>query len=353
MYDGQLWKDWLKKSGKPFLEVPGNLLLMMNVDWFKPFEHSTYSAGVIYLVVQNLPRSLRFKLENIIIVGAIPGPHEPPNTINTYLEPMVDDLIKLWRGVSMQTPGRLINTKLVRAALGYISCDIPATRKVCGFYGIRAIKGCSKCFKSFTPLTNVFGSNLDYSGYNRDSWEQRSHDLHCSKAFRAKAASTKKDQEAIQHEIGARYSELLRLPYFDIVRFHLVDPMHNLLGTAKNMMSIWKDSGLLSHSIFEKIQQQADLVNLPAGIGRIPGKIESGFSDFTAEQWKTWTTVLSQHVLSDILPKEHYLLWCMFAEACSILCRPNLHVSHLLQADDLLVRFCTQFETLCRYFYSS
>lgn len=55
-------------------EERGNLLLMMNVDWFRPFKHSPYSAGMIYLVVQNLPRSLRFKVENVIIVGAIPGP---------------------------------------------------------------------------------------------------------------------------------------------------------------------------------------------------------------------------------------------------------------------------------------
>ena len=112
------------------------------------------------------------------------------------------------------------------------------------------------------------------------------------------------------------------------------------------MMTIWKESGLLSNSSFENIQKQVDLVNLPAGIGRIPGKIVHGFSDFTAEQWKTWKTVLSQYVLRDILLKEHYLLWCMFAQACSILCRPNIHVSHLQQADDLLIRFCTHFETL-------
>ena len=97
--------------------------------WFKPFEHSTYSAGVIYLVGQNLPQSLHFKLENVIISGGIPGPHESPLTINPYLEPMVDDLIILWRGVSIQTSGRLFMNKTVRAALGYISCDIPAIRK--------------------------------------------------------------------------------------------------------------------------------------------------------------------------------------------------------------------------------
>ena len=78
VYDGKLWKEW-----KPFLDVPGNLLLMLNVDWFKPFKHTVYSVGVIYLVIQNLPRAVRFKPENIIIVGTIPGPHEPKLTV-TY-----------------------------------------------------------------------------------------------------------------------------------------------------------------------------------------------------------------------------------------------------------------------------
>ena len=47
-----------------FASVTGE---MMNVGWLKPFEHSTYSVGVIYLVVQNVPRPICFKLENILI----------------------------------------------------------------------------------------------------------------------------------------------------------------------------------------------------------------------------------------------------------------------------------------------
>ena len=103
----------------------------------------------------------------------------------------------------MQTSGRLFMNKTVRIALGYISCDIPATRKVCGYYGIKAIKGCSKCLKSFTPLTDLFGSSLTIQGL------QGSHELHRRKAFLASAAATKKHREVIEHEIGARYSELI------------------------------------------------------------------------------------------------------------------------------------------------
>lgn len=48
--------------------------------------------GVIYLVVLNLPREERFKDENMICVGLIPGPKEPKININAYLEPLVDEL---------------------------------------------------------------------------------------------------------------------------------------------------------------------------------------------------------------------------------------------------------------------
>ena len=89
-----IWKEWMETSnGVPFLEVPGNVLFMLNIDWFQPFERTQYSTGVIYLVIQNLPRSVRFKPENIIIVSAIPGPKEHTCAeLNPYLEPLVRSL---------------------------------------------------------------------------------------------------------------------------------------------------------------------------------------------------------------------------------------------------------------------
>ena len=68
---------------------------MLNVDWFK---HQEDKVGVMYLAVLNLPTEMQYKRENI--VGTIPGPSEPPTTINTYLHPLVTELLKLWDGVS-------------------------------------------------------------------------------------------------------------------------------------------------------------------------------------------------------------------------------------------------------------
>ena len=62
IYDGAVWKDFLSFDGKPFLAAPYNLSLKLNVDWIQPFDHTQYSMGLIYLAIENLPRSERFKI---------------------------------------------------------------------------------------------------------------------------------------------------------------------------------------------------------------------------------------------------------------------------------------------------
>lgn len=340
VYDGKLWKDW-----NEYLKVPGNLLLMLNVDWFRPFKHVTYSIGVIYLVIQNLPRTVRFKPENIIIVGTIPGPHEPKLTINTYLKPMVDELLTLWNGVQIDTSNSIFGSRTIRVALCCISSDIPATRKLCGFYGFKAKFGCSKCMKEFA--TDSFSDSTDYSGFQRDQWPPRDIKIHRQKALESKNATTATARSQIEREIGVRYSELLRLPYLDIVRCHLVDPMHNLfLGTAKNVMSLWKSKCIIPISALKAIQDKMDSISVPARVGRLPGKIASGFSDFTAEQWMAWTIIYSPFVLKDFLPPDHFKMWCFFSLSCSLFCRPYLHRAELEEADKLMMKFCTTFERI-------
>ena len=98
IFDGRIWKEWQYVDGQPYLASPRNYAFMLNVDWFQPFKHSLYSVGALYMVLMNLPRSERFKPENVFLVGVIPGPHEPKLNINSYLQPLVAELNVLWKG---------------------------------------------------------------------------------------------------------------------------------------------------------------------------------------------------------------------------------------------------------------
>ena len=43
--DGRIWQEFRVHSGMPFLDISCNLALLLNINWFQPFEHATYSVG--------------------------------------------------------------------------------------------------------------------------------------------------------------------------------------------------------------------------------------------------------------------------------------------------------------------
>lgn len=105
-------------------------------------------------------------------------------------------------------------------------------------------------------------------------------------------ANAKSKQQEVIKKYGIRYSVLLQLPYFDVVRFHVVDAIHNLLlGTAKNMMWIWCENGIISQRDMLQIQSIINSIVVPVDVGRIPSNVASSFSGFTADQWRNWTCI--------------------------------------------------------------
>jgi len=60
------------------------------------------------------------------------------------------------------------------------------------------------------------------------------------------------------------------------VKITVTDPMHNLyLGTAKHVFKLWIEPFTSANLL--QIEAQAQLLRLPADIGRLPSNISSGF----------------------------------------------------------------------------
>ena len=72
IYDRKVRNDFPSPSGVPFLSVPYNFALTLNVDWFQPSKRSNYAAGAMYVSVQNLPRRERYTNDNVFLLGVIP-----------------------------------------------------------------------------------------------------------------------------------------------------------------------------------------------------------------------------------------------------------------------------------------
>lgn len=75
---------------------------------------------------------------------------------------------------------------------------------------------------------------------------------------------------------------------------------------------------------------------VPPDVGRIPSKILTGFSGFTADQFKNWFILFSIPSLFGILTGEHMACWHDFVLACRILCKHSLTIADINLSDALL-----------------
>ena len=178
IYDGAVWRNFQEVSAKLFLVATSpSLASMLNVDWFQPFKHTVHSVGVIYLTILNLPWSLQYKRQTVVLLGLIPRPSEPKHNINTFLDPLVDELARYWTSIYLDIDvckGSAVVKEVVRCALLCCACDLPAGRKVCGFLGHSASLDCSKCLKAYSGSAG----NMNYSGFDHSSWAPITNQMH-------------------------------------------------------------------------------------------------------------------------------------------------------------------------------
>ena len=155
---------------------------------------------------------------------------------------------------------------------------------------------------------------------------------------------SKSVSERKQHvfDTHVRWSEILRLPYFNPIRHLIVDPMHNLfLGIAHWIVKrLWIEGGKISKSDLKLIENRAKQIKLPADMGRIPYKISigEGFSGFTANQWKSFILIYATPLMWDLLDTSDRKILVNFVRACSLLTCRIIDNSMLSEAHDRLLK---------------
>eukprot|EP00734_Pompholyxophrys_sp_LG126_P000390 Pompholyxophrys_sp_v1_NODE_153_length_1503_cov_15.160221.p1 type:complete len:421 gc:universal NODE_153_length_1503_cov_15.160221:1382-120(-) len=231
--DGRIWSspEWSE-----YLENQDNLALMMNFDFFSPFESRTrYSVGFLYLTVLNLKRGSRYKREHVIFLGVIPGPKEPSLHLNGYLHYFVKDLLELDKGTQISYQGQFFEIELkVRARLFCVTADLPAVRKVLAFLSCNADSGCSKCE---AKKVEHFVQGKTKKDWSSEAGQPRTHTSVKEAGDAYKSCASENAAETLSTQTGIRYCVLSKLLYFNLILLHVIDPMHNLyLGVAKTMI---------------------------------------------------------------------------------------------------------------------
>jgi hypothetical protein len=225
IWDGEVLRNFEGPEGGNFIRNKnpgeGRLLFSLCMDNFNPFFNKAggkvYSAGAIALICLNLPGDMRHLLENMFVFCVFPGPKEPSlEQINNVIRPLVDDFIGFWSpGVYYRSTPSHPEGRLFRAAIVLLLGDLLAARKMSGIN-----QWCTQC-----PLAAADMDNLEL-----ETWPKPlTCEEHRKLAEEWKALDNKGRQKHFGKH-GIRYSELLRLPYWDPVRFTAVELSHNLLS---------------------------------------------------------------------------------------------------------------------------
>ena len=107
---------------------------------------------------------------------------------------------------------------------------MPAMEKVAQFLGHKADYGCSKCLFQAEREESSQGASGKMS-YLTSSMHAlpRNREQVLAQCIEYQQAKSKSEALDIQKKNGVCNSELIRLPYFDIIRMSITDPMHTIL----------------------------------------------------------------------------------------------------------------------------
>lgn len=146
---------WDQMNGKypVFAAEPRNIRLGLSTDGFNPFsmKSSRYSCWPVLLVNYNMAPDLCMKKENIMLSLLIPGPHQPGNSIDVYLEPLIEDLNHLWITGALTYDAVSKTTFTLKAMLLWTISDFPAYGNLAGCK-VKGKMGCPLCGKNTDSL---------------------------------------------------------------------------------------------------------------------------------------------------------------------------------------------------------
>ncbi|RXW14351.1 hypothetical protein EST38_g11510 [Candolleomyces aberdarensis] len=266
--------------------------LTLGVDWFSYLRSQiapSHTSCPMSFNIANLSPHLRYRTANLILCGIMPGPKEQgPDECQRFCRVLVNELIRLWeRGAVIATPSTP-EGRLVRVILLCICCDKPAAHKLGGFGSHSHTFFCTRCWIRQSE-------KADPRSFLKDGFRPRHDHEHRMHGEAYANLTTTKAREDFTKLNAARWSEFARLPYFDMVRSIIIDPMHNLLlGLVKtHFYHIWVQGKILRPTK-ELRMLHGILADMPSYLGRLPSLvgIPAGGS-LTADQWMLMATVIA------------------------------------------------------------
>ena len=224
IWDSPLLRNFRDNDNTPFFGKHGSELRIafsLGADGFHPLgsleAKQTMSATALFMVILNFPPHLRYKYRNMYLVGVIPGPGKPSlDQINHAVVLLVQELLEFWRGVYFTQTAKFPNGRISKGALVALVCDMLAARQMAGFGSATSTLFCTFCALTIQDIENL----------QKETWPERvvHHHLECAREWRD--GESERARERLFKLHGIRWSALLDLPYWNPIRYTVIDSMH-------------------------------------------------------------------------------------------------------------------------------
>lgn len=277
--DGEAWQQF-DIDFPTFGRDARNVRLAISTDGFTPFNigAAPYSCWPVFVSPLNLPPGVLLKPEYIFLSLVISGPEHPGKKLSILMQPLVDDLFKLWEGVETWDASRKERFNM-RAAFLWSVHDCPA-------YGNFAAWSTHGIFECPTCLCDTQAFRLRNGG--KACWfDCHRRFLPRDHEFRFQANAFRKNTvvldeaprilkgEEVRDQMYAHVADrnnygkthnwthvncFWQLPYFHkLLLPHNIDVMHNEKNVAE---AIWNTCFDIPDKTKDNVKARQDLVDI-------------------------------------------------------------------------------------------
>ncbi|EPS97090.1 hypothetical protein FOMPIDRAFT_1129209, partial [Fomitopsis schrenkii] len=239
-----------------------------------------------------------YRTANMILASILPGPKEQDSDeIQRFMRIFVNELLRLWHHGFKIKSSKFGVERLVRVILICVCCDKPAAHKLGGFGSHSHTFFCTRCWIRQAEKATA-------EAFKRGAFPTRSHAEQMKFAQEYAHCETQAARDEFVKLHASRWCELARLPYFDVCRMIVIDPMHNLLlGLVKtHFYHIWIQLKVLRKT--KELRRFHDILSkldIPAYLGRLPTLMgQPAGGSLTADQWLIAATVILPIALPQI-----------------------------------------------------
>jgi hypothetical protein len=197
--DGEAWKDF-DETFKSFVDDPRNLRLAIATDGFNPFGQmsNSYSIWPVIVVPYNFPPWMCMDQSNYMLALLIPGKKSPGKDFHVFMQPLIADLMELWKGVKTYDAVEGKDFSL-RAAILFGIHDYPALGTMSG----RTTKGYFACvYCDENPCSECLRNKIGFINHRR--FLPNDHAWRTNKSFNGKHEKREQPRKFTADEVMAR-----------------------------------------------------------------------------------------------------------------------------------------------------